>query len=97
MFIALLKREALCVRLILKGCDYMSTLEATVSLMENCTEDELLIVQQIVRQFIILRNNQSITKNQFMEELEVSQRQYANGQYCDAKDVSARMREKYGL
>ena len=32
-----------------------------------------------------------------MEELEVSQRQYANGQYCDAKDVSARMREKYGL
>lgn len=36
----------------------MSTLEATVSMIERCTEDELQVVQQVIRQFFLNRGTQ---------------------------------------
>ncbi len=75
----------------------MSTLEATVSMIERCTEDELQVVQQVIRQFFLNRGTQTITKNQFLEELELSRNQHQNGQCQEATESLAELREKYGL
>ena len=75
----------------------MSTLEATVSMIERCTEDELQVVQQVIRQFFVNRGPQTITKNQFLEELELSRRQHQNGKCQEATEMFAELRDKYGL
>ena len=75
----------------------MSTLEATVSMIERCTEDELQVVQQVIRQFFLNRGTQTITKNQFLEELELSRNQHQSGQCQDATESLAELRDKYGL
>lgn len=75
----------------------MSTLEATVSMIERCTEDELQVVQQVIRQFLLNRGPQTITKNQFLEELELSRKQHQNGQSQGASEVLTELRDKYGL
>ena len=75
----------------------MSTLEATVSMIEKCTEDELQVVQQVIRQFFLNRGAQTITKNQFLEELELSRNQRQNGQCQEATEALTELRDKYGL
>lgn len=75
----------------------MSTLDMTVNMMQECTEDELLALQGIVRQFLIAHDKPSLTQEQFMEELELSGKQYEAGMYDEAVNVSARLRDKYGI
>ena len=75
----------------------MSTLEATVSMIERCTEDELQVVQQVIRQFFINRGPQTITKSQFLEELELSRKQHQNNQCHEATEALTELRDKYGL
>ncbi len=75
----------------------MSTLEATVSMIEKCTEDELQVVQQVIRQFFLNRSPQAITKNQFLEELELSRRQHQNGECQEATAALSELRDKYEL
>ena len=75
----------------------MSTLDATVSMVQRCTEDELQVVQQVIRQFFLNRGSQTTTKSQFLEELEISQKQHRNGQCQEANEALAELREKYGL
>ena len=75
----------------------MSTLEATVSMIEKCTEDELQVVQQVIRQFFLNRSPQAITKNQFLKELELSRRQHQNGECQEATAALSELRVKYEL
>lgn len=75
----------------------MSTLDATVSMVQRCTEDELQVVQQVIRQFLLNRGSQTTTKSQFLEELEISRKQHQNGQCQEADEALAELREKYGL
>ncbi|MCM1088136.1 MAG: hypothetical protein NC419_08270 [Muribaculaceae bacterium] len=75
----------------------MSTLEATVSMIEKCTEDELQVVQQVIRQFFLNRGTQTITKTQFLEELNLSRKQHQNGQCQEASEVLTKLQEKYGI
>ena len=75
----------------------MSTLDTTVSMIQRCTEDELQVVQQVVRQFFLNRAPHTITKKQFLEELEISRVQHQNGQSQEAGEALAELREKYGL
>ena len=75
----------------------MSTLDTTVSMIQRCTEDELQVVQQVVRQFFLNRESHTITKKRFLEELEISRVQHQNGQSQEAGEVLAELREKYGL
>lgn len=75
----------------------MSTLDTTVSMVQRCTEDELQVVQQVIRQFFLNRNPQTTTKREFLEELEISRKQHQNGQSHEANEVLAELREKYGL
>ncbi|MCM1144207.1 MAG: hypothetical protein NC318_03000 [Blautia sp.] len=75
----------------------MSTLEATVSMIEQCTEDELQVVQQVIRQFFLNRGTQAITKTQFLEELNFSRKQHQNGQCQEASEALTELQEKYGI
>lgn len=75
----------------------MSTLEATVSLMEKCTEDELNIIQQVIRQFLISREQSKISKEQFLDELEIARNQHITGEFEEAKTSLNNMKEKYGI
>ncbi|MCM1266639.1 MAG: hypothetical protein NC302_01935 [Bacteroidales bacterium] len=72
----------------------MSTLEATVSMIERCTEDEMQVVQQVIRQFFLNRGTQIITKSQFLEELELSRKQHQNDQCQDAAEALSELRGK---
>ena len=75
----------------------MSTLDTTVSMIQRCTEDELQVVQQVVRQFFLNRESHTTTKKRFLEELEISRVQHQNGQSQEAGEALAELREKYGL
>lgn len=75
----------------------MSTLDTTVSMLQRCTEDELHVVQQVVRQFFLNRGPHTTTKKQFLEELQISRKQHQSGQSQEAGEALAELREKYGL
>lgn len=47
----------------------MSTLDTTISMIQKCTEDELQVVQQVIRQFFLNRGPHTTTKKQFLEEI----------------------------
>lgn len=68
----------------------MSTLETTVSMIQRCTEDELQVVQQVIRQFFRNWESQTVTKSQFLGELEISRKQHQNGQCQEAGEASWR-------
>lgn len=75
----------------------MSTLDTTVSMVQKCTEDELQVVQQVIRQFFLNREPHPTTKKQFLEELQISREQHQSGQSQESSEVLAELREKYGL
>jgi len=75
----------------------MSTLDTTVAMVQKCTEDELLVVQQVIRQFFLNRGPHTTTKKQFLEELQISRGQHQSGQNQEAGEALAELREKYGL
>lgn len=75
----------------------MSTLDITVSMVQKCTEDELQVIQQVIRQFLQNRKTQMLSKSQFLTELEISRNQHQNGQSQEAGKALAELREKYEL
>lgn len=75
----------------------MSTLDATVSMVQRCTEEELQVVQQVIRQFLLNRGSQPSTKSQVLEELEFSREQHKNSQCREANEALTELREKYSL
>ena len=75
----------------------MSTLDTTISMVQKCTEDELQVVQHVIRQFFLNRMPSVASKRQVLEELETSRKQHQNGQSQEANEALAELREKYGL
>ncbi|MCM1045948.1 MAG: hypothetical protein NC417_10600 [Candidatus Gastranaerophilales bacterium] len=75
----------------------MSTLDTTVSMVQKCTEDELQVVQQVIRQFFLNRGPRTTTKKQFLEELQISREQHQSDRCQEAGEALAELREKYGL
>lgn len=75
----------------------MSTLDITVSMIQKCTEDELQVVQQVIRQFFLNRGPDTTTKKQFLEELQISREQHQSGKNQEAGEALTELREKYGL
>lgn len=80
----------------------MSTLEATVDMMERLSEENLVKVQYVTRQLLMTQENgrtqeNIMTKQRFLEELELSRQQATAGRYRDAQEVVNDIRSKYGL
>lgn len=74
----------------------MSILNTTVSMIHRCTEDELQVVQQVIRQFFLNRGSHTTTKKQFLEELQLSKEQHQSGQDQETSEALAELRENYG-
>lgn len=79
----------------------MSTLEATVSMLEVLSEDDLIRVQNFAKCLFMSQNTEypfpSLSKSELMDQLSVSQKQYEQGKYMDAEVFENQLMEKYGL
>lgn len=76
----------------------MSTLEATVSMLEMLPESELATVRRFIVQNIIKNNPfQKLTEEKLLEDLETSRAQYEAGQYSDMGEAIQEIGERYGL
>lgn len=80
----------------------MSTLEATVDMMERLSEENLVKVQYVTRQLLMTQENgrtqeNIMTKQRFLEELELSRQQANAGRYRDAQEVVNDIRSKYDI
>lgn len=80
----------------------MSTLEATVGVVELLSEENLVKVQYVARQLLMNQDNVKLqenilTKQQFLDELELSREQASTGKCRDAKDAVNDIRSRYGL
>lgn len=79
----------------------MSTLEATVSMLELLSERELLVIQKLVQRIFESheKNNpfQPLTEEQIYTLLTASRQQAENGEYDDASDFYKEMTAKYGV
>lgn len=90
------------IRYTMKGCGAMSTLEATIGIVELLTEDNLIKLQNVAGQLLSGQEGThpvltGMTKQRFLEELEVSRTQTENGEVKDAGLVTSELRTKYGL
>lgn len=82
-------------------CD-VSTLEATIGVVELLSEDNLIKLQNVARQMLLSQESTQstetrMTKQQFLEELEISRTQIETGKAKDARSVTKELRAKYGL
>lgn len=79
----------------------MSTLEATVSMLELLDEDELPIVQRFIKSIFDRNENdnpfKSLTDEQIYSMLATSRKQAENGEYDDADNFYDSMVTKYGV
>lgn len=77
----------------------MSTLEATVSMMKQLPERDLLKIQAFVRLFFPEDFNPfaPLTEEEIYAQLERSRKHAEEGKLKDARQVSANVRAKYGL
>lgn len=79
----------------------MSTLEATVSMLQSLPEAELLTIYDLTRRFYIKQNKdvepKAMTEEQMLDKLEVSREHAAEGRMMDADIAISKLRTKYGL
>ena len=77
----------------------MGTLEATVSMLEQLPEKDLLKIQAFVRLFFPEASNpfSPLTEEEIYAQLERSRKHAEEGKLKDAKRISSIVRAKYGL
>lgn len=79
----------------------MSTLEATISMLQSLPESELLTIYDLTRRFYIKQKKtaevEAMTEEQILEKLETSRRHTAEGRVMDADVAISKLRMKYGL
>lgn len=77
----------------------MGTLEATVSMMKQLPERDLLKIQAFVRLFFPDSSNPfaPLTEEEIYAQLESSRKHSEEGKLKNARQVSINVRAKYGL
>ncbi len=77
----------------------MSTLEATVSMLEKLSEEEINTIYEVTKSFFVNRNNFFLPKkeDEIIRELGKTREHVEAGMTVDAKEVSNELRDKYGL
>ena len=77
----------------------MSTLEATVSMMRQLPEQDLLKIQAFVKLFFPEARNpfSPLSEDEIYAQLEQARKHADEGKVKDARQVSANVRKKYGL
>ena len=82
-----------------KEVSTMNTLEATVSMMKQLPENDLLKIQAFVRLFFPDSSNPFVplTEEEIYAQLARSRKHAEDGNLMDARQISSNVREKYGL
>lgn len=78
----------------------MSTLESTFSMLEILPESDIQYVFNITKELLEKRKASAfnpVSKQEVLEDLEISTQQIENGQYYTGDDVLHQLRDKYGL
>ncbi len=77
----------------------MNTLEATVSMLEQLPERDLLKIQAFIRLFFPETSNPftPLTEDEIYAQLERSRKHVEEEKLKDARQVSSNVRSKYGL
>lgn len=79
----------------------MSTVEATISVMENMTPEEQKYVYEVACEIIAARNPRNpykpLTQQQIIDDLALSRQQVEEGKTTDAREAFTAMGEKYGF
>lgn len=82
-----------------KEVSIMNTLEATVSMMKQLPESDLLKIQAFVRLFFPDSSNPFVplTEEEIYAQLARSRKHAEDGNLKDARQISSNVRAKYGL
>lgn len=79
----------------------MSTLEKTISILEVLSEADLVKIQDFAKKLFQQQRNDCPfplkSREDIYKELEVSRHQASVGEYQDAKEFLAELREEYGI
>ncbi len=78
----------------------MSTLEKTVSMVEQLPEADLQFIFVTAKALLDNHTNspfKPLSREQILEDLSVSRKQMDEGQYSSIKDTLASFRREYGL
>lgn len=79
----------------------MGTLEATVSMLQELPESELLTIHDMARRFYMKQTVQNplepMTEQQMFDKLAVSRKHAEEGRVMDADVAISKIKEKYGL
>lgn len=79
----------------------MSTLEATVSMLQALPESELLTIHDMARRFYMKQAIQNplepMTEQQMLDKLAASRKHAEEGRVMDADVAISKIKEKYGL
>ncbi len=79
----------------------MSTLEATVSMLEAMPEEARLQVFEYTQNLFGAKKPQNpflpLTKDQILEDLAVSRKQIDEGEVCSMEDALDELEKKYGF
>ena len=77
----------------------MSLIDATKSLIDTMSEDELLEIYHQAINIIYQRSNpfRPLTKQQILADLATSRKQIEDGEYLDFEDAINEIEAQYGL
>jgi len=79
----------------------MSTLEATVSMLQSLPESELLTIYDLTRRLYNKQNKdielKAMAEKEILDKLDISRRHAEEGRVMDADVAISKMRVKYGL
>ena len=74
----------------------MTTFESTVAMMRQLPEEDLLVIQSLVRR-LVKSPIQPLTEEEFFERLETARRHADEGKLRPASQAIEAMRQRYGL
>ena len=79
----------------------MSTLENTISLLEVLPESDLIKIQELAKKLFRQRNAECpfplLKEEDIMQDIELSEKQFAHGEYQNAKEFLTEIRQSYGI
>ena len=79
----------------------MSTLEATVSMLQSLPESELLTIYDLTRRLYIKKGKdmelKAMTEEEMLDKLDASRKHADEGRVMDADVAISKLRVKYGL
>lgn len=78
----------------------MSTLEATVQMLEKLPEEKLSVVFNLTERLLtdnVKKHLVPKSSDEIYGELEISREQSRSGKITKAHEVSSKLRDKYGL